>query len=117
MRRGLSLFVSLAILATAGWFAWRLVFPAPVRPPLPPVVTNDVPASRPVEIRPDTKPVVADPTGVVADDGVPAAGDRIEGTVFDESGAVVAEADVQIIDLRYSATSTRPPDRRFEERV
>jgi protocatechuate 3,4-dioxygenase beta subunit len=43
--------------------------------------------------------------------------DGIDGFILDEAGRPVGDATVQIIDLRYVPTSTRPLDRRWEEQV
>jgi hypothetical protein len=111
------LLISAAILATAGYFAWKLAFPPP-RPVPTPVPTRDEPALPPPPGPvTDTRAIAPAPPVPPEDDGVPSAKNVIEGTVRDDTGASVADAEVQIIRRQYSATSTRPPDRRFEDHV
>ena len=43
------------------------------------------------------------------------AANRIEGTVYDESGRPLADADVQLIAREFMPASSRPIDRRFTE--
>lgn len=115
MRRGFSLSVSVAILAIAGGLAIWLVFHGPDSLPILPAVPQG-PASRVTEQRPETRRV-APPPAAVHDERPPAAADAIEGVILDESGHPVPDATVQIVDFRYVSASTRPPDRRFEDRI
>jgi Carboxypeptidase regulatory-like domain len=117
MRRWLSFLLSIGILAAAGWVAWRLaVQPQDRRPGGPPVAPpgqGPGPATRPSETRPETR---ISPKS--AEDGKPlATNDRLEGTIYDENSRPVADAVVQIISFSYVSTSTRPLDRRFEDRT
>ena len=115
MRRGWSVLISCAILAAGGYLAWRLAFQPPETRRLPPTVPGaGVEETRPaasqpaVRGRPDSAPV--------ADDR-PSSEDRISGVIYDESSQPVPDAAVQIISFTYMSTSTRPLDRRFEDRV
>jgi Carboxypeptidase regulatory-like domain len=114
MRRGLSFFVSIAILAAAGWLAWRLVVQPRSGPPGPAPGPGDATPSRPVETRPETRRIVP---VVPLDERPLASSDRIEGTIYDEGSRPVGDATVEIISFTYVETSTRPLDRRFEDRT
>jgi protocatechuate 3,4-dioxygenase beta subunit len=113
MPRSISVVLSVAVLGLAAYLAWRLA------------TAGDGPRLEPAggpESRPAAEPAAGAPASRVGtaspiEGPTPRSEDRIEGTVFDEAGAPVADAEVQIIHYEFMAESTRPPDRRFEERV
>jgi protocatechuate 3,4-dioxygenase beta subunit len=107
-------FLLLASALAAGWFGWKLLAgrsgalgPPPVAPPAvkpPPKAESRASTRAKTRIETSAAPVSS-------------VGDRIEGVVSDESGRVLPDVDVQIIERHYLPKSTRPPDRRWEERL